>query len=171
MLNTRRLRRLMYADDIVLFSDYSFGKQIALISSEIFCKNWHISINTGKTIFTIFNNRFWKSNDFTLGDNKIEIVKAHTYLVLKCHSHVRLNLLWKRLAYKAPKAYYILRQTFNFNNGCSHRVIQKLFNILIVPMLNYGAEIWACSGSEKQEIRNFKQYICNTMQHLQKIAI
>ena len=48
---------------------------------------------------------------------------------------------FKRLVDKASKAYYILRQTFNYNNGCSPREIQKLFTITIVSMLSYGAEI------------------------------
>ena len=38
MLNTRRLRCLMYADDIVLLSDSSFGMQKSLFLLEVFCK-------------------------------------------------------------------------------------------------------------------------------------
>ena len=74
-----------------------------------------------------------------------------------------------RLVDKASKAYYILRQTFNFNNGCSPRVIQKLFNIMIVPILSYGAEIWACFGCRRQEIRNIKQFIFNTRHSFEKL--
>ena len=70
----------MYADDIVLLSDSSFGMQISLFLLEVFCKKWHLSVNTEKTKVIIFNKRFSNSNDFTLGDNKIKIVKTHTYL-------------------------------------------------------------------------------------------
>ena len=69
MLNTRRLRCLMYADDIVLLSDSSFGMQKSLFLLEVFCKKWHLSVNTEKTKVIIFNKRFSNSNDFTLGDN------------------------------------------------------------------------------------------------------
>ena len=74
-----------------------------------------------------------------------------------------------RLVDKASKAYYILRQTFNFNNGCSPRIIQKLFNIMIVPILSYGAEIWACFGWRRQEIRNIKQFIFNKRHSFEKL--
>ena len=46
-----------------------------------------------------------------------------------------------RLLDKAPKAYNILRQTINFNNGCSPGVLQELFNIVIVQIFGYGSEI------------------------------
>ena len=64
-----------------------------------------------------------------------------------------------RLVGKASKAYCILRQTFNFINGCGPGVIQKLFNIMIVLILSYGAEIWTCLGWRRQEVGNIKQYI------------
>ena len=69
MLNTRRLRCLMYADDIVLLSDSSFGIQKSLFILEVLCKKWHLSINTGKTKVIIFNERFSSSNELTLGNN------------------------------------------------------------------------------------------------------
>ena len=74
-----------------------------------------------------------------------------------------------RLVGKASKAYCILRQTFNFINGCGPGVIQKLFNNMIVLISSYGAEIWICLGWRKQEVRNIKQYIFYTKHPFDKL--
>ena len=74
-----------------------------------------------------------------------------------------------RLVDKAYEAYYIMRQTFTFNNGCSPRVIQKLSNIMVVSILSYGAEIWASFGWRRQWIRSIKQYIFKTRHPCEKL--
>ena len=40
---------------------------------------------------------------------------------------------------------------------------------MIVPILSYGAEIWACFGWRRQEVKNIKQYIFNTRHPFEKL--
>ena len=80
MLNTRLLWCLMEADDIFLLSDSSLGMQNYYFYQKYFVKKIQLSIKTRKTKVITFNKRFSKGIDFTRGDNKIEVVKTHTYL-------------------------------------------------------------------------------------------
>ena len=40
---------------------------------------------------------------------------------------------------------------------------------MIVPILSYGAEIWACFGWRRPEIRNIKQFIFDTRHSFKKL--
>ena len=107
----------------------------------------------------IFTKRLSNSKDFPLGDNEIE-GKTYAYLSTEMSFSGSFKPATNSLGDKASKTYYIFRQTFNFNNGCGSRVMQKSFDIMIVPVLSYGAEIWACPAWRRQEMRNTKQYTC-----------
>ena len=119
-------------------------------------------------VFWYTEGLYWLNN---VGDNKVEVAKTNTYLGMEMSFSCSFKPAIDRLVDKASKAYYIPRQTFDLNNGCSPKVIQKLFNIMIVPILSYGAEIRAYFGWRRQEVRNIKQYIFNTRHPFEKMLI
>ena len=114
ILNTRQLRCLMYADDIFLLSDSSLGMQKSLFILEVFCKKCHLPINTGNAKVMIFNKKLSNNNDLTVGDHKIKVIKTQTYLGIEMSFSGSFKPAINRVVDKASKAYYILKQTFQF---------------------------------------------------------
>ena len=97
--------------------------------------------------------------DFTSGDSKVVVVKTYTCLGIEISLSGSFKCAINRLVDKAFKAYYIQRQTFNFNNCCNLGVMQELFNVITVPILSCVAEI-----------RNIKQFISITGHLFEKLA-
>lgn len=54
LLHNKRVRLLMYADDIVLISEDEFGLQQLLKSLEGFCTDFKLQVNMNKTEVVVF---------------------------------------------------------------------------------------------------------------------
>ena len=66
-VNNSVLRLLMFADDLVLFSDSSEGLKSFLNSLERYCRWWDMKTNPAKTKVLIFSNGRVRSDcNFTL---------------------------------------------------------------------------------------------------------
>ena len=79
-VNNSVLRLLMFADDLVLFSDSSEGLKSSLNSLERYCRCWDMKTNPAKTKVLIFSNG--RVSNFTLDNMPIEIVREFKYLGL-----------------------------------------------------------------------------------------
>ena len=66
-------------------------------------------------------------------------------LVLKFNGN--FNLAINTLMEKARKAHFKIKKTIGLNNPC--RLLEKLFDSLVTPILTYGSEVWGVdSGSD-----------------------
>ena len=82
------LAYLLFADDIVLFSEFaeSLPAQIDLFYK--YCEIWNLIINIAKTKIVIYNQIYAKhSFSFTLAENTLEIVDKYKYLGLWCSNN------------------------------------------------------------------------------------
>jgi hypothetical protein len=66
-----------------------------------------------------------------------------------------------QLLRKASRAYFSIRQEFNFQNNTSPKVILKLFDSMIQPILLYGSELWALFGWKKNTVFHIQKYLFN----------
>ena len=76
---------LIYADDLVIFSDTVVGLQTQLNSLEVYCKELSLKINVQKTTIVIFRNgaKLYDNEKFHINNNtEIEVVNKFTYLGL-----------------------------------------------------------------------------------------
>ena len=158
-LQDMKVRSLMFADDIVLLSETSQGLQKSLSILESYCKKWHLSVNVSKTKIVIFNKKLDKvTSAFRINTKNIDIVKSHTYLGFELSCNGSFKLAIDKLYSKASKAYHILRQHFNFQNT-PPKVLSKLFHSMIMPIMTYGSEVWACFGWRKSNLQCIKTYL------------
>ena len=146
-LGQYKLNHLLYADDLALISESPTGLQHCLNSLDNYCRVWGLNINTKKTKIMIFskNQRIHTANqdfDFSIGLNKLEVVKEYKYLGLIFTSNGKLNLASENLAQKARKAYFGLRSKIPFSDNLSVQNWIKLFDSVITPVITYGSEIW-----------------------------
>ena len=156
-----KLNCLMYADDIVLMSETKEGLKRSLNILEAYCNKWQLIISTKKTKIIILNKRYQDSSDFILCNEIIEVVKTFTYLGIEMSHTGSFKPAVNNLFNKASRAFYSLRKTFNHHNGTHPKVIIKLFDTMITPIMTYGCEIWACYGWNKMTNQCIKTYLLN----------
>jgi len=72
---------LLYADDIVVFSDPTEGLQNGLDSLFIYCQWWKLKINVMKTKIIVFRKGgiLPRNLQFSFNGERLEIVKSFSY--------------------------------------------------------------------------------------------
>ena len=79
------LSYLLFADDIVLFSEFAESLQAQIDLFSKYCEIWNLIISICKTKIEIYNQIYAKhSFSFILAENTLEIVDKYKYLGLWC---------------------------------------------------------------------------------------
>ena len=138
---------LLFADDLVLFSDSAEGLQKQLTALYIYASLWHILVSIPKTKVLIFHARYSPPcGNFYYGDNIIEKAEQYKYLGVvystKCSNNV-LKETFPHLASQAGKAIFSLyKQSRPVVGKLSPSIAFKVFDCQILPILEYGSDIW-----------------------------
>ena len=135
------LNILLYADDIVLLSQSKTGLQNSLNALYNYCSSWKLQVNTDKSKVMVFNSN-GKSfiNEFKYNDSVLQTVTQFSYLGIVMKYNGNFQLAISTLMGKARKAYFKIKKTIGLNNPC--RLLEKLFDTLVSPILTYCCEVW-----------------------------
>ena len=133
---------LLFADDMVLFSNSPDELQTLLNRLHSYSSHWGLKVNTAKTKVCVFQKRrqnivqVWKYNN-----EELEVVDSFCYLGLKLHYNGNLEMTTKTLSDQAARAANNLLALFK---RLSFDVKTKLalFDSLVTPIILYGAEVW-----------------------------
>ena len=132
------LQCLLYADDLVLFSESDTGLQKCLDKLYNYCDLWALDINVTKTKY-MCTGKAPSKETFLFGDKQILRVSSYKYLGLELHEHGDMQIARKDLSRRALKAFYSLSK--NFSSVPRVSILNHLFNHLVKPILLYGSEI------------------------------
>ncbi len=141
--NEHSVNMLLYADDIVLFSDSVGGVQKLLNVLSEFCLKWGMEVNLDKTKFMVFRNGGIIKNVEKVYYNGVQIepVTYYKYLGLVVSSRLNWHQAQFTLAQQATKALYCInRLIYECDLPFDH--CYELFNKCALPVLTYGSEIW-----------------------------
>ena len=139
---------LLYADDIVLLSQSKDGLQKSLDVLYDFCSTWKLQVNTDKSKILVFNsNGKTFINQFRYDNSYLETVKQYCYLGIILKFNGCFNSAIDSLMEKARKAYFKIKKTLGINNPC--KLLEKLFDTLVTPILLYGSEVWGVDSKFK----------------------
>jgi len=178
----QNLSCLLYADDLVIFSSSREGLQKSLDAASSFFSKWNLNINYDKTKCMTFNKRGDKEKHIlSINGNQLENVKSYKYLGITISSkNCSLLGTLNDLSVKANRALFSLKTNLSLMK-MPINILLKLFDTMMVPILLYGAEVWAASGKftpdkwdktaiEKQHTSLLKQ-ILGVNRSTQNIAI
>ena len=153
---------LLYADDLALFSESPGGLQRQLDCLSSYCKKWHLIVNLPKTKIMLFNKRNCL-NHFTFDGKPLEIVQSFKYLGVVLDSTKRhpLSCTPTHLAEQAKRAMFKSSQLcYSAMGKPSPAIALKMFDCQILPILEYGCEIWTCNKEfdviEKVQLKQLK---------------
>ena len=140
-LHDIKLNCLLYADDMILLSESATGLQTCLSKLSEYFDKWKLKVNIDKTKIVIFNKGGCKIKRFKFmyKENIVEIVNSYQYLGLVFNSNGNFNQAVNVLHDKGRKAIYTL---FKKIPNCNAKVGIRLFNVMILPILTYGCEVW-----------------------------
>ena len=147
-----KLCLLLYADDVLLFSETEQGLQQGFIILQEYCDKWKLTVNTEKTKVMIFKKGGRQStNIFTFNGKNIEVVSKFNYLGVVFTCGGAFSETHSALSGQALKAIYKLKSYLNkFTNiTIKHRL--DLFDKMILPILNFGSEVWGFHKETKLE--------------------
>ena len=151
--NVPEVNVLMYADDLVICADTVIKLQRQINILHRYCLDWGMTVNLSKTKVVVFRRGGVLRNHekWFLGDEKIVVTSNYKYLGVSFTP----KLIWtdaaKTLSTQANKALRLL-SIKKFQNRCGNlapSIALNIFDKMVVPILNYGAEVWG-----------FKEYEC-----------
>ena len=134
---------LLYADDVVIFSDTPEGLQSQINKLFVYCQRWKLSLNTKKSQIIVFK----KGNHpcvhkWYYGDEEISVLRSLSYLGIVFSSNGKVVKTQATLADQANKAIFQLHKILNRFKTLRVSFALDLFDKLITPILCYGCEVW-----------------------------
>ena len=137
-----KLFLILLADDQVLFSTSPTTLQSMLNDIETYCNACGLKINAAKSKALIFEKSIRHTHyDFYLYNEKLETVSSFKYLGVYFFKNGNWHRTQKCIAEHASKAMHRLFSIFHkYDFKTSEKC--KLFDALVLPVLNYSSEIW-----------------------------
>ena len=140
------LLHLLWADDLILLSDSVKGLQIQLDGLFNFCKDSMMIVNETKTKIMVFGNAE-KNPSFSYNNKTLDVVNQYKYLGIlfnTCQS-LKANIFKDavdQISLKATRAIFKIKKDTKVVGKLPPGVLFKLFDSLVMPILEYGSEIF-----------------------------
>ena len=135
---------LLYADDMVLLAQNEFDLQLMLNSLHKWCVQWRVNVNCSKSNIVHFRPPSKQPTHFIFKyDTKVlERVSDYKYLGVCLDECLNYKKCSSILADSAGRALGGIISKFKNLKDCGFKTFTKLFDAGVIPILNYGAEIW-----------------------------
>ena len=148
---------LLYADDIVLIADSPDHLQDQLDAVYAWCQKWRLMVNRDKTSVMHFHKPSVPRTDhqFTFGDQHISYSDKYRYLGLELNEYLDYTHTANVLSDASGRALGAVTSRYYSVNGLHYDTYSKLYNNLVVPVMDYSSAIWGYKDYNKN----------NTVQH------
>ena len=162
---------IMWADDILIFSESKEGLQQKLNSLYEYSEANELTVNTKKTKCMVFNKtgRLLKKYNFYYNNLLLENVREYKYLGFLVTPSGEIVSGLKDLRNRAMKALAKLRQTLGtfFRHNISNTI--HLYTYVIRPILLYCCDFWGCLKQPKNNpIERFHTLFCKQLLGVRK---
>lgn len=149
---------LMYADDVCLMSDTVIDMQRKIRCLENFCSLFGLSVNLKKTKMIVFRKGgiIKRSEKWRFRNENITVTSYYSYLGMIFSSRLLWTTCIENLCSKASKLISRTRSLCKRYDNIDPRILFKIFDIKIKPLILYGSEIWGVGKCEKVEQMHVK---------------
>jgi hypothetical protein len=146
-----RVKVLLYADDIVLLAESAADLQHMLDELHDFCEATCMSVNVGKSEVVVFHTPAGaRRHSYLYNGLPLAVKDSFVYLGVNLSSEPSGHVLTTRLS-KARAVLYAMRQRCHELHLDNVHARCRLFDALVLPVLNYGCEVWAPEHLCKQK--------------------
>ena len=134
---------MLYADDVILLSDTSAGLQKALDVMQNYSNRWKLKINTNKSKILVFEKGRRRANErWIYGNAEIQQTNAIPYLGIVFTQGGAMTTAQKTLSEQVMKATFDHQKKMSNFDYINPTELKDLFYKMVVPILNYSAEVW-----------------------------
>ena len=155
---------LLYADDIVLFSDTPIGLQTKLNLLFTQSSRLGLEVNLDKSKIIVFRKggRLSKHEHWHYNNTNVEIVNSYNYLGVNFTTKLSFTNFSTSLITKSKNASYCILRSLRTLQCTNINVFCKLFDSKVLPILTYGGELYGIVenvNSEKVHTNILKQFL------------
>ena len=143
-INNISITHLLFADDLVIFSQSVIGLQRFLNTIEQYCKVFKLNINLSKTFIVVYRRggKPAKSERWFLDQKPIKTVPHFKYLGVIFSTTGVWSKAQRDLANRARKAMFLIKKFVAITKIRNPTILFKIFDSCVMPILNYGSEVW-----------------------------
>jgi hypothetical protein len=169
-LGDEKINCLMYADDLVMFSESAIGIQNCLNRLKEYTVKWGLEINKKKTKVMIFQKSGTRPKlNFKFGDIPIDVTDRYKYLgtTLFHSGHFKTN---QNLAKKKGlRAAYLILNNIATSSKVSTSI--KIFEKVVEPILLYNCEITEAFIPDKWNYEKFLSKMWDSCSELNTVVL
>ena len=142
---------LLYADDLVLIGKNENDLQAMLLAMNDWSKQWRLRVNINKSKVLHFRpvNHNATQYNFSYGENMLERVPDYKYLGVYLDEFMKYVKCSSLLADSAGRALGGIISKIKTLKDCGYKTYTRLFESGVLPILNYGSEIWGFGNFPK----------------------
>ena len=135
---------ILFADDMVLFSNNRFGLQRGLNRFHEYCVHWGLEVNVDKTKCMVFKNGGKKNrlDKWSFNGQEVETVTEFKYLGFIFSSSGKFKVGIDNLLTRGEKALFDMISSIENYNDIHVNMKLSLFDSLVKSVILYGCEIW-----------------------------
>ena len=161
---------LMYADDLVIFSESAGGLQNCLNKLHRYTKKWGLKLNLKKTKVLIFRGGGRRPSDtFYFGHQQVHIQKNYKYLGTTISDTGSFKTNQAVLKKKGLRASYVVMKDIGIHAKPS--VAISIFEKVVEPILTYNCEISQAYFPKKWNFDKFKNNLLNINRELNRVVL
>ena len=152
-INETIIAHLLWADDLILFSDTEKGIQKQLDGLKKFCENNRMIVNETKTKVMTFGKK--NNCNVYFNDKQIEQVVEYKYLgnIVKSVRTDKQDIFSPNYTYlrdRANRAIFLVSRKLRNIEHPPPKIMFDIFDTLIMPILVYGSDV--CSNKDSIDI-------------------
>ena len=174
-IGTEKLPLLAFADDLLLLADTPTELQRLINRLEVHCDNNGLKVNLEKTKAMVFRKGgvLARHEKWFFKRERIEVVSCYKYLGVIFSPGGSWFETQKRLANQAKKATNLMKSAFYMYKSINPKILTKVFDAQIQPILTYGSEIWGFDEAKDTErVRNnFFRYALGVKRSTPAVAV
>ena len=169
-INGRKICCLLYADDIVIFSNTADKLQALLDTVHNWCFKWKMKLIYNKSNVMHFrtSRRSRTTVPFNYGTTALATVSTYKYLGVLLDEHLNFDKAVEELCHSAGCALGTIIGKFKTLRNVGYNTYTTLYNACVRPILEYSSAIWEdkryteCNTIFNRAIRYFLRLPKNT---------
>jgi len=145
-----KINHLLFAGDLAICAGSREELQHLLDLVYVYSTKWRFKFNIAKSnVMVVGKRNKVYSKQYYLGLDTLNVVKTYKYLGLDFEDNLRWNLTKQRLLSKAKGRLAMLSKALS--EGLSFQAALNVWWSMVVPVLNYGSEIWGGTSFREAE--------------------
>ena len=150
-IGSKSVKFLLYADDLVILCKSQSDLQLSVSRLHKYTLKWGLKINISKSKVIIFSKCRKRNYKIVIDGTILEQVDSFTYLGVDFHRTGNFKYASQSLCKKGLKASNSLLKVLLAKN-LSPRILIKIFDQTVLPILTYGSEIWGTFSLQSKTI-------------------